>query len=48
VAGNGEEVLKMIRTSRDKYIAVLMEVQMPDMEWFEVTGIKRKKIIYRT
>ena len=32
IANNGREALEMVRAARDKYAAVLMDVQMPEMD----------------
>lgn len=36
-AGNGQEALQMIREAPDRYSAVLMDVQMPEMDGLEAT-----------
>jgi two-component system sensor histidine kinase/response regulator len=37
IANNGREALEMVRRSRDKYDAVLMDVQMPEMDGLAAT-----------
>ncbi len=43
IASNGKEALEKIRANRGKYIAVLMDVQMPDMDGFIATKIIREE-----
>jgi CheY-like chemotaxis protein len=43
LAINGKEALEKIRTNKGKYTAVLMDVQMPGMDGFEVTKIIREE-----
>lgn len=42
-ANCGEEALAKIRANRDKYMAVLMDVQMPDIDGYTVTQIIRQE-----
>ncbi len=43
IAINGKEALKKISANREKYAAVLMDVQMPEMSGFEVTKLIREE-----
>ena len=41
IANNGREALEMVRSGRGKYVAVLMDVQMPEMDGLAATRAMR-------